>query len=65
MLPGLDLYCADPTQPLTTGGEKLDDLDHDLEKVTKKMTNRQHRPKHHLDGTGNTNQSLLYLPGQI
>ena len=30
MFPGLDLYCADPAQPLTTAREKLDDLDHDL-----------------------------------
>ena len=31
MLPGLDLYHADPAQPLTNGrGEELDDLDHDL-----------------------------------
>ena len=27
---GLDLYSADPAQPLTTLGEELDDLDHDL-----------------------------------
>ena len=25
-----DLFCADPAQPLTTAGEQLDDLDHDL-----------------------------------
>ena len=32
MLPGLDLYYADPAQPLRTAGEELDDLlmDHDL-----------------------------------
>ena len=30
MLPGLDLYYADPAQPLTTAREELDDLDHDL-----------------------------------
>ena len=35
MLPGLDLYYADPAQPLTTEGEELlrsiiDDLDDDL-----------------------------------
>ena len=30
VFPGLDLYCADPAQPLTTAGEELDDLDHDL-----------------------------------
>ena len=30
MFPGLDLYYADPAQPLTTAGEELDDLDHDL-----------------------------------
>ena len=33
MLPGLDLYYADPAQPLTKVGEELDDLqqvaDHD------------------------------------
>ena len=29
MLPGLDLYCADPAQHLTTARE-LDDPDHDL-----------------------------------
>ena len=32
MLPGLDLYCADPSsQPLTTAGEELDRQDHDLD----------------------------------
>ena len=30
MLPRLDLYCADPAQPLTAAGEALDDLNHDL-----------------------------------
>ena len=32
MFSGLDMYCADPAQPLTTAGEELDDLlvDHDL-----------------------------------
>ena len=30
MFLGLDLYYADPAQPLTTAGEKLDGLDHDL-----------------------------------
>ena len=30
MLPGLDPYYAFPAQPLTTAGEDLDDLDHDL-----------------------------------
>ena len=30
MFPGLDLYCAGPAQPLTTAGEELDYLDHDL-----------------------------------
>ena len=30
MFPGLDLYHANPAQPLTTAGEELDDLDHDL-----------------------------------
>ena len=32
MFPGLDdlPYKADPVQPLTTTGEKPDDLDHDL-----------------------------------
>ena len=30
MFPGLDLYYADPAQPLTTAGEELDELDHDL-----------------------------------
>ena len=30
MFPGLDLYCTDPAQPLTTAGEELDDLDHHL-----------------------------------
>ena len=29
IFPGLDLYSADPAQPLTTAGEP-DDLDHDL-----------------------------------
>ena len=27
MFPGVDLYLADPAQPLTTAGEELDDLD--------------------------------------
>ena len=32
--PGLDLYYyADPARPLTTAGEELDDLDHDLSEV--------------------------------
>ena len=30
MLPGLDLYHADPAQHLTTAGEELDHPDHDL-----------------------------------
>ena len=30
MFPGLELYYTDPTQPLTTAGGELDDLDHDL-----------------------------------
>ena len=30
MFPGLDLYYTDPAQPLTTAGEELDGLDHDL-----------------------------------
>ena len=30
MLPGLDLCCADPAQPLATEGEEQDDLDRDL-----------------------------------
>ena len=30
MFPGLDLYCTDPAQPLTTAGGEQDDLDHDL-----------------------------------
>ena len=30
MLPGLDLYYADPAQPPTTASEEPDDLDHDL-----------------------------------
>ena len=30
MFPGLDLYYTDPAQSLTTAGEELDDLDHDL-----------------------------------
>ena len=30
MFPGLNLYYAHPAQPLTTAGEELDDLDHDL-----------------------------------
>ena len=27
---GLDLYYEDPVQPLTTAGEEVDDLDHDV-----------------------------------
>ena len=30
MFPGLDLYCADSAQHLTTTDKHLDDLDHDL-----------------------------------
>ena len=30
MFCGLDLYYADPAQPLTTAGEELDNLCHDL-----------------------------------
>ena len=30
ILLGLDLYFVDPVQPLTTAGEELDDLGHDL-----------------------------------
>ena len=29
----MDLYYAGPAQPLTTAGEELDDLDHDLSEV--------------------------------
>ena len=29
----LDLYYADPAQPLTTAGEELRDLDHDLSEL--------------------------------
>ena len=34
MFPGLDLYYADPAQPLTAAGEELDDLDHDLSNLS-------------------------------
>ena len=30
MFPGLDLYYADPAQPLTRAGEELDYLDNDM-----------------------------------
>ena len=30
VFPGLDLYHADPAQPVITTGKELDDLDHDL-----------------------------------
>ena len=30
MLPALDVHYTDPAQSLTTAGEELDDLDHDL-----------------------------------
>ena len=33
MIPGLNLYYADPAQPLTMTGEALDGLDHDLSDV--------------------------------
>ena len=36
MVPGLDLYCADPAQPLSTACEELDlpsTVDHDLSEV--------------------------------
>ena len=33
MFPGLDLYYADPAQPLTAADEELDDLGHDLPEV--------------------------------
>ena len=29
-IPELDMYCTGPAQPLTTAGEELYDLDHDL-----------------------------------
>ena len=34
MFSGLDVYYADPAQPLTTAGEELDYLDDDLSKVS-------------------------------
>ena len=33
MFPGLDLYYAAPALPITTAGEELDDLDHDLSDI--------------------------------
>ena len=33
MVPGLDLYYSDRTQPLTTAREELGDLDNDLSEV--------------------------------
>ena len=33
MFPGLDLYCAHPAQPLTTAGEEIEHLDHDVRGV--------------------------------
>ena len=35
MFPGLDLYYADPARSLTTAGEELDDLDHDVSRGVK------------------------------
>ena len=37
MFPELDLYYADPAQPLVTAGEELDDLNHDLPEVWEKL----------------------------
>ena len=37
MSPGLDLYHADPAQSLTTAGEGLDDLDHDLSDLSEEL----------------------------
>ena len=36
---GLDLYYADPAQPLTTAGEELDDLDNDLSDLSVRGVN--------------------------
>ena len=33
----MDLYYADLAQPLTTAGEELDDLDHDLSDLSEKI----------------------------
>ena len=38
MFLGLDLYHADPAQPLITAGQALDDLDHHLSEVWKDGT---------------------------
>ena len=38
MFPGLDPYYAGPAQPLTTAGEELDDLDHDLSDLSEVCT---------------------------
>ena len=40
MFPGLDLYCTDPAQYLTTAGEDLDDLDRDLSDLSVRRVKR-------------------------
>ena len=39
MLPGLDLYDADPAQPLTTASEEVDNLDHHLSHLSVRGVN--------------------------
>ena len=43
MFPGLDLYYADPAQPLTTAGEELDYLDHDLSHLSVRRMKSGHK----------------------
>ena len=38
MFPGLDLYCTDPAQHLTTAGEDLSDLDRDLSDLDRHLS---------------------------
>ena len=48
MFSGLDLYCTDPAQHLTTAGQDLDDLDRDLSdlsEVRKLALVERHRMK--------------------
>ena len=42
MLPELHMHYADPAQPLTTAGEELDYLDHDLSDLDHDLSDLDH-----------------------
>ena len=50
MIPGLDLYHANPALPLTTAGEELDDLDDlsDLSDLSVPRVNASHSVLHSI-----------------